>query len=70
MFNDKSRHIHRKHNNVKQLISTRVILIDNVKSNNNITDSLTKGLNNEIVEKSSRGIGLKPIKWKVNIMET
>ena len=33
-------------------------------------DMLTKGLNIELVEKSSRGRGLKPIKEKVNTMDT
>ena len=33
-----------------------------LKSKDNIMDMLTKGLNKELVEKSSRGMGLKPIK--------
>ena len=32
-----------------------------VKSNNNIADPLTKGLNKKLVKKSSRGKGLKHI---------
>ena len=62
MYNGKSRHIHRRHNRIRQLLSTRVISLDYVKSKDNITDPLTKGLNRELVEKASREMGLKPIK--------
>ena len=61
MYNGKSRHIHCRHNTIKQL-STGVIFIDYVKSKDNIADLLTKGLNRELVEKSSKGMGLKPVK--------
>ena len=64
MYNGKSRHIRRRHNTIRQLISTGVISVDYVKSKDNIADPLTKGLNRELVEKSSRGMGLKPIKMK------
>ena len=62
MYNGKSRHIRRKHNTVRQLISTRVISVGYVKSKNNIANRLTKGLNRELVEKSSRGMRLKPVR--------
>ncbi|WJZ95257.1 hypothetical protein VitviT2T_014041 [Vitis vinifera] len=62
MYNGKSRHIRRRHNTIRQLLSTGVIFVDYVKSKDNIADPLTKGLNRELVEKSSRGMGLKPIK--------
>ena len=62
MYNGKSRHIRRRHNVIKQQLSTGVISIDYVKSKDNIADPLTKGLNRELVEKSSKGIGLKPVK--------
>ncbi|RVW17127.1 Retrovirus-related Pol polyprotein from transposon TNT 1-94 [Vitis vinifera] len=62
MYNGKSRHIHRRHNTIRQLLSTGVISVDYVKSKDNIADPLTKGLNRELVEKSSRGMGLKPIR--------
>ena len=62
MYNSKSRHIRRRHNTVRQLISTGVFYVDYIKSNDNTADPLTKGLNRELVEKSSRGMGLKPIK--------
>ena len=62
MYNGMSRHIPRRHNTIKQQLSTGVISIDYVKSKDNIADPLTKGLNRELVEKSSKGIGLKPLK--------
>ena len=62
MYNGKYRHIRRRHNTIKQQLSTRVISIDYVKSKDNIADPLTKGLNRELVEKSSKGMRLKPVK--------
>ena len=62
MYNDKSQHIRRQHNTVRQLLSNRIISIEYVKSKDNIADPLTKGLARELVENSSRGMGLKPIK--------
>ena len=62
MYNGKSRHICRRHNTIRQLLSTRVIYLDYVRSNDNITNPLIKGLNRELVEKSSRGMRLKHIK--------
>ena len=62
MYNGKSRHIRWRHNIIRQLISTGVICVDYVKSKDNIADPVTKGLNRELVEKSLRGMGLKPIK--------
>ena len=61
MYNGKSRHIRRRHNTIKQLISTGVIAIDYGRSKDNIADPLTKGLKQELVEKSLRGMGLKPL---------
>ena len=51
MYNGKSRHIHRRHNTIRQLLSTGVISVDFVKFKDNIADPLTKGLNRELVEK-------------------
>ena len=62
MYNGKSRHIRRRHNTIRQLLSTGVISVDFVNSKDNITDLLTKGLNGELIEKSSRGMRLKPMK--------
>ena len=65
MYNGKSRHIRRRlwvllH--IRQLFSIGIISIDYIKSKDNIVNPLTKGLNRELVEKSSRGMRLKPIK--------
>ena len=62
MYNGKSRHIRCRHNTIIQLLSTRVISVDFVKSKDNIADPLIKGLNKELVEKSSKGMGLKLVK--------
>ena len=61
MYNGKSRHIRRRHNTVKHLLSSGIISIDYIKSKDNIADPLTKGLTREQVHNSSRGMGLKPI---------
>ncbi|CAN4112021.1 unnamed protein product [Withania somnifera] len=61
MYNGKSRHIRRRHNTIRQLLSTGIISIDYVKSKNNIADPLTKGLNREVVEKMTKGMGVKPV---------
>ena len=47
MYNGKFRHIHRRHNTIRQLLSTRVISLNYVRSKDNIADPLTKGLNRE-----------------------
>ena len=64
MYNGKSRHIRRRHNIVRQLLSSGMISIDHVKSKDNIADPLTKGLAREQVYKLSRGMGLKPVTKK------
>ena len=61
MYNGKSRHILRRDNTIRQLLSTRVISLDYVKSKDNIMGLLTKGLNRELVEKPSKRMGLNPI---------
>ena len=62
MYNCKFRHFRRRHNTIRQLLSPGVISLNFVKSKDNIVDLLTKRLNKELVENSSRGMGLKPIK--------
>ena len=42
MYNSKSRHIRRRHNTIRQLLSTEVISLDFVKSKDNIVNPLTK----------------------------
>ncbi|GJV37166.1 TMV resistance protein N [Tanacetum coccineum] len=62
-------HIRPDHNSIRQLLSTRVISIDYVASKDNIADPFTKGLSRELVSKSSKGMGLKPLKERVSIKE-
>ena len=61
MYNDKSRHIRRRHNTIWQFLSNRIISIDYIKSKDNLVDLLTKGLTREQVNCTSRGMGLKPM---------
>ncbi|CAH9144967.1 unnamed protein product [Cuscuta epithymum] len=61
LYNGKSRHVRRRHNTIKQLLTTGVITVDYVKSKDNIADPLTKALARELLEKLSRGMGLKPV---------
>ncbi|GKB76766.1 hypothetical protein Tco_0943661 [Tanacetum coccineum] len=48
--------------NFSKYIFERVISIDYVTSKDNIADPFTKGLSRELVIKSSKGMGLKPLK--------
>ena len=61
MYNGKSRHIRRRHDTVRQLLSSGIITIDYVKSKYNIADPLTKGLTREMIAKTLRGMGLRPL---------
>ncbi|PHT39272.1 hypothetical protein CQW23_22845 [Capsicum baccatum] len=60
MYNGKSRHIRRRHNTIRELLSSGIITIDYVKSKDNVSDPLTKGLSREGVERTSKGMGLRP----------
>ncbi|KAL0361314.1 UNVERIFIED_CONTAM: Retrovirus-related Pol polyprotein from transposon TNT 1-94 [Sesamum radiatum] len=62
MYNGKSRHIRRRHNTIRQLISSGIISIDYIKSKENLADPLTKGLSRDQIYCLSRGMGLKPDK--------
>ncbi|CAL9019848.1 unnamed protein product [Prunus brigantina] len=64
MYNGKSRHIRRRHNTVKQLLSSGIITIDYIKSRDNLADPFTKGLNGEqwkpnLVDWRSQDLGSK-----------
>ena len=61
MYNGKSRHIRRRHNTVRQLLSNGIISIDYIKSKENFADPLTKSLTKEQVYSSSKGMRVKPI---------
>ena len=62
MYNGKSRHIRCRHNTIRKLLLIGVISLDYVKSKDNIVNPLTKGLNRELVKRSSKGMRLTPIK--------
>ena len=57
IFNGKNRHIRLRHNIVRQLLETRVISLEFVRSELNLVDPLTKPLNKKLVEETSRGVG-------------
>ena len=60
IYNGKSRHIRRRHNTIKQLLSSGVISIQYIKSKENLVDPLTKCLLREQVNYISREMRLKP----------
>ncbi|PHT32230.1 hypothetical protein CQW23_28567 [Capsicum baccatum] len=60
MYNSKSHHIQRRHNTVRELLSSGIITIDYVKSKDNVSNPLIKGLSREGVERTSKGMGLRP----------
>ncbi|PHU04470.1 hypothetical protein BC332_25292 [Capsicum chinense] len=59
MYNGKSRHIRRRNNTVRELLSSGIITVDYVKSNDNMSDPLTKGLSREGVERTSKEMSLR-----------
>ena len=61
IYNGKSRHIRRRHNTIKQLLSSGVISIQYIKSKENLVAPLTKGLPRKQVKFTSRGMGLKAL---------
>ena len=61
IYNGKSRHIRRRHNTLRQLLSNGIMTIEYIRSKENIANPLTKGLTREQVGKSSRGMDLKPM---------
>ena len=57
MYNAKSRQIRRRHNTVRQLLSSGIITIEYIKSSDYVSDPLTKVLVREAVERPSKGMG-------------
>jgi len=49
IYNGKFRHIHHRHNTVKQLLSNRIISTDFVPSKDNLADPFTKDLSGESI---------------------
>ncbi|PHT58453.1 hypothetical protein CQW23_00816 [Capsicum baccatum] len=60
MYNGISCHIRWRHNTIRELLSSGIITIDYVKSKDNVSDQLTKGLSREGVERTSKGMRLRP----------
>ena len=61
VYNGKSRHIGLRHSKVRDSVTNGVITIDYVKLSENLADPLTKGLTRDLVWKTSKRMGLKPI---------
>ncbi|GKC43187.1 hypothetical protein Tco_1060909 [Tanacetum coccineum] len=59
MYNGKSRHLGVRHSMIREMITNEVISIKFVRSQQNLADYLTKGLDRDLVIKSAEGIGLK-----------
>ncbi|PHT51894.1 hypothetical protein CQW23_06356 [Capsicum baccatum] len=60
MYNDKLCHIRWRHNTVREFLSSGIITSDYVKSKDNVSDPLTKGLSREGDDRTSKGMGLRP----------
>ncbi|GJS58886.1 hypothetical protein Tco_0653670 [Tanacetum coccineum] len=61
VYNEKSRHISHRHAYIKELISNGIITIEYIRSCKNLADPFTKGLPKDIVCRTTREMGLKPI---------
>jgi hypothetical protein len=61
-YNGKSRHISLRHSFIRQMIDDNIISLKYVKSCQNLADPFTKGLSRDVINKTSRGMGIKPIK--------
>ncbi|GKB57268.1 hypothetical protein Tco_0913454 [Tanacetum coccineum] len=59
MYNRKSRHLGVRHNMIRELITSWVVSIEFVRSQQNLADQLTKGLARDMVLKSAERMGLK-----------
>ena len=61
VYNGKKRHIRIRHEAVRHLILNGVLTMEYIRSERNLADPLTKGLNKKMVLDSSRRMRLKPI---------
>jgi len=66
VYNGRSRHIRLAHGYILQIIKDRVIMVDRLRSNQNLADPLTKGLVRNLVLATSRGWVLSPKLWAAN----
>jgi len=60
-YNGKRRQIRRKHSTIRECISNGAVRVDFVRTDENLADPLTKGLNREKVRETSSRMGLMPI---------
>ena len=60
-YNGKRRQIRRKHSTIRECISNGAVRVDFVRTNENLADPLTKGLNREKVRETSSRMGLMSI---------
>ena len=60
-YNSKSRSIKRKHSTVQSYLSSGIITVDYIKSNDNFVDPFTKALAKDRVWNTLKGMGLKSI---------
>ncbi|GJW55127.1 zinc finger, CCHC-type containing protein [Tanacetum coccineum] len=58
MYNGKSRHLGVRHSMIRELITNGVVFIEFVRSQQNLADHLTKGLDRDLVIKFAEGMGL------------
>ena len=68
--NSKSKPIRRKHSTVRSYLSSGIITMDYIKSNDNIADSFTKALAKDRVWNTLRVMGLKSIDSWANYEDT
>ena len=61
IYNGKSIYISIRHGYIRELITNGAITIVYVKSVNNLTDLLTKGLSRDMARKTTNGIWLKHV---------
>ena len=61
IYNGKSRHIALRHEYIRQLLSDGIITVVYVRSKDNLADPLTKGLSRDLVDSTSRVMGLKKL---------
>ncbi|TYK06418.1 Retrovirus-related Pol polyprotein from transposon TNT 1-94 [Cucumis melo var. makuwa] len=61
-YNGKRQQIRRKHSTIRELLTTGTVIVNYIKSDDNLADPLTKGLAREKVFKTSERMGFKPIK--------
>ncbi|KAE9587553.1 putative RNA-directed DNA polymerase [Lupinus albus] len=69
-YNGKKRQIRRKHNTIREFLSTGAVRVDHVRTENNLADPLTKGLAREKVHNTSKLMGLLPLERRSLTMVT